>query len=146
MYFNFMAGSTICSDFEPQENKTWHWHSSYIEPSIAMLCMPPRPLFTFSSHRHLSNTLAFWFPILFLGLHTSSSVCVHSIMSDSLYPMDWVLPGSSVRGIVSGKNALVGCHFILQGISPTQGLNPNLLHWQVDSLPLSHLGSPFIFY
>ena len=48
---------------------------SYIEPSIAMLCMPPRPLFTFSSHRHLSNTLASWFPILFLGLHTSSSVC-----------------------------------------------------------------------
>ena len=26
------------------------------------------------------------------------------------------------------------------GIFPTQGLNPGLLHWQVDSLPLSHLG------
>ena len=34
----------------------------------------------------------------------------------------------------------VGCYFFLQGISPTQGLNPHLLNWQVDSLPLNHLG------
>ena len=36
-----------------------------------------------------------------------------------------------------GKKTGVGCHFLL----PTQGLNPCLLHWQADSLPLSHLGS-----
>jgi len=36
----------------------------------------------------------------------------------------------------------MGCHFLLQGIFLTQGLNPCLLHWQVDSLPLSHQGSP----
>ena len=38
-----------------------------------------------------------------------------------------------------------GCHFLLQGIFPTQGSNPCLLHplpWQADSLPLGHLGSP----
>ena len=38
----------------------------------------------------------------------------------------------------------MGCHFLLQGIFPTQGLNwslLNLLHWQGESLPLSHLGS-----
>ena len=38
----------------------------------------------------------------------------------------------------------MGCHFFLQGIFLTQGLNPHLLHllhWQVDSLPLCHLGS-----
>ena len=32
-----------------------------------------------------------------------------------------------------------GCHFLLQGILPIQGLNPRLLHllyWQADSLPL----------
>ena len=40
-----------------------------------------------------------------------------------------------------GKNTGVGCHFLLQGIFPTQGSNPQPLHWQVDSLPLSHLGS-----
>ena len=33
----------------------------------------------------------------------------------------------------------MGCHFLLQGIFPTQGSNlclPCLLHWQADSLPL----------
>ena len=33
----------------------------------------------------------------------------------------------------------VGCHFLLQGIVPTQGLNLGLLQWL--HLPLSHLGS-----
>ena len=36
----------------------------------------------------------------------------------------------------------MGCHCLLQGIVPTQGLNLGLLHWQVASLPLSHRGSP----
>ena len=39
-----------------------------------------------------------------------------------------------------GKNTVVGCHFLLQGIFPTQGSNMCLLcllHGQVDSLPLS---------
>ena len=45
-----------------------------------------------------------------------------------------------------GKNPGVGCHFLLQGIFSTQRLNPHLLgllHWEADSLPLNHLGSPF---
>ena len=45
----------------------------------------------------------------------------------------------------SGKNTGAVCRFLLQGIFLTQGLNPNLLcllYWQVDSLPLSHLGDP----
>ena len=41
-----------------------------------------------------------------------------------------------------GNTTGVGCHFLLQGIFLTQGSNPSLLHSQVDSLPLSHLGSP----
>ena len=39
----------------------------------------------------------------------------------------------------AGKNTGVGCHALLQGIFPTQGLNPrllHLLHWQAGSLPL----------
>ena len=38
----------------------------------------------------------------------------------------------------------MGCQFLLQGIFLTlEGMNSGPLHWQVDSLPLSHLGSPF---
>ena len=40
-----------------------------------------------------------------------------------------------------GKNTRMGCHFLLQGIFLTQGLNLYLLHWPVESLPLSHQGS-----
>ena len=35
------------------------------------------------------------------------------------YPCPWDFPG---------KNTGVGCHFLLQGIFPTQGLNPGLPH------------------
>ena len=38
----------------------------------------------------------------------------------------------------------MSCHFLLQGIFLTEGLNLSLLqllHWQADSLPLSHQGS-----
>ena len=40
----------------------------------------------------------------------------------------------------------MGCHALLQGVFPTQGLNPDslwLLHWEADSLTLSHLGIPW---
>ena len=40
-----------------------------------------------------------------------------------------------------GKYTGVGCCFLLQGVFWTQGLNFHLLHWQADSLPLSHQGS-----
>ena len=40
----------------------------------------------------------------------------------------------------------VGCHFLYQGIFPTQGSSPHLLHWHVDSLPLSHQGSPSLSF
>ena len=45
-----------------------------------------------------------------------------------------------------GKNTGVGCHFLLQelfpdpGIKPTSPVSPTLAG---DSLPLSHLGSPY---
>ena len=58
-------------------------------------------------------------------------------------PMDW---GYSVHRIFPGKNIGTGCHFLLHGIFPTQGSNLflfHLLHWQVDSLSLRHLGSPW---
>ena len=36
-----------------------------------------------------------------------------------------------------------GLPFPLQGIFPTWELNLHLLHWQADSLPMSHLRNPF---
>ena len=38
-----------------------------------------------------------------------------------------------VHGVFPGENTRVGCHFLLQEIFPTQGLNPCLLKRQVNS-------------
>ena len=43
---------------------------------------------------------------------------------------------------VSRQEYWSGLPFLLQEIFPTQGLNPRLLHWQVDSLPQSPQGGP----
>ena len=44
-------------------------------------------------------------------------------------PMDCSPPGFSVQGIFPGKNTGVCCHFLLQGIFPTQDSNLRLLHF-----------------
>ena len=53
------------------------------------------------------------------------SLAVQSCLCD---PIKWSPPGCSARGDSPGKNTAVGCHALLQGIFPTQGLNPGLRH------------------
>ena len=62
-------------------------------------------------------------------------------MSDALqpyglYPARLLCPWDS-----PGKNIGVGCHALVQGIFPTQGLNPGLLHYRQILYHLSHQGS-----
>ena len=45
------------------------------------------------------------------------------------------------RFLCQGKNTRVGCHALLQGIFPTLGLNPGLLHCRWILSRLSHQGS-----
>ena len=49
--------------------------------------------------------------------------------------------GSSVPGDSPGKNTGVGCHALLLGIFPTQGLNPHLPHWRQITYQLSYLSN-----
>ena len=42
-----------------------------------------------------------------------------------------------------GKSTGVGGHALLQGIFPTQGSNPRLLHWQAGSSPVMPPGKPW---
>ena len=57
-------------------------------------------------------------------------------------PMYYNLPGSSVHGISKARVLEWVAISFSRGIFLTQGLNLHLLHWQADSLPLSHQGSP----
>ena len=77
-------------------------------------------------------------------------VCVCSVTESCLSlcdPMKYNLPGPSVHGILQARILIRKvCHFLLQGILPTQGSNPHLLHLLhclADSSPLSHLESPY---
>ena len=56
-------------------------------------------------------------------------------------PMDYSPPGFSVHENSPGKNTGVGCHALLQGIFPTQGMNPGLLHCRRILYCLNHQGS-----
>ena len=77
------------------------------------------------------------------GKHSLSSV-VAQLCPTLCNSMDCCLPGSSVYGDSPGKNTGMGSHSLLQGIVPTQGLNPGLLHCRWNLYHLSHQGSPRI--
>ena len=55
-------------------------------------------------------------------------------------------PGSSVHGTYQARILEWVAIFLLQRIFPALGSNPCLLHWQADSLLLSHQGSPVEYY
>ena len=61
------------------------------------------------------------------------AVLSHSVKFDSLQPHGLARHGDSL-----GKNTTVGCHALLQGIFPTQGSNPGLLHCRWILYRLSH--------
>ena len=63
----------------------------------------------------------------------------HSVMSSSLQPHELYSPWNS-----PGQNTGVGSLSLLQGIFPTQWLNPGLLHCRQVLYQLSHKGSPRI--
>ena len=80
---------------------------------------------------------------------THGTVLHHSVVSGSLEPMDCSLPGSSVHGIFQARI------LVWVAISSSRGSSrPSnwthvplpLLHWQAESLSLSHLGSPYFIY
>ena len=75
-------------------------------------------------------------------------VCVCLVVSDSFVTPWTVAPQAPLFGEFCRQDSGVGCHFLLQGIFLIQGSNlhlPCLLHWQADSLLLSHLVSPLCY-
>ena len=73
--------------------------------------------------------------------HRVKSSVSRSVMSDSwrphgLEPARLLCPWNS-----PGKDNRVGCHSLLQGIFPTQGSNPSLLHCRRILHQLSHKGN-----
>ena len=103
------------------------------------ICHPLNHKFRMKSHyfKMQDNTMAANVPKItesIACLVTLPQLC-STLCQPGLQPAKLLCPWDS-----PGKNTGVGCHFVLQGIFPTQGLNLYflcLLHWQVGSLPLA---------
>ena len=72
-------------------------------------------------------------------LRDSDETESHSVVSNSLWPHGLYSPWNS-----PGQNTGVGRLLLLQGIFPTQGLNPGLLHCRWILYQVRHKGSPWI--
>uniref|UniRef100_A0AAA9TTJ7 Coactosin-like protein n=1 Tax=Bos taurus TaxID=9913 RepID=A0AAA9TTJ7_BOVIN len=71
------------------------------------------------------------------GLQRAKTGTDKTLVKEVVQPTRLLCPWDS-----PGKNIGVGCRFLLQRTFLTQGSNLYLLHWQVNSLPLHHRGSP----
>ena len=87
---------------------------------------------------------------MYIHTHTHTHTHVYMLFCSVLnvrvfaQTMDCSPPGSSVHGDSAGKNTGVGCHALFQGIFPTQGSSPGLLHCrQADSLLSEPPGKPY---
>ena len=105
-------------------------------------CDTEKKLTLFAPYQYMG--LRFHQYLVFLLCFVIYIVVVYSLSHVRLFrnPMDCSSPDSSVHGIAQAR--ILECfHFLLQGSFLTQGWNPLLLHWQVDSLWLIHQGSPY---
>ena len=73
-----------------------------------------------------------------------SLVCTCMLSRVLCNPVDCSPPGSSVHEILQARIVEWVVTFFSRGVFLTQGLKLHLLGWQVDSLPLSHQGSPWM--
>ena len=134
--------SSPCGRQEPNSKHRWPGHIDQILSSILQDFASSWKLFClYFSRVHLSHIAIILTPTA-IGI-----MC--SVMSDALQPHGLWTTGLLCPWNFPNKNIGVGCLFIPQVIFPTRWSNSrllHLLHWQGDSLPLCHPGSPCLMH
>ena len=134
------------------------WLSLYQVPIISPSCLTLCEPMDYIVHGILQATILAWVAVpftrgpsqlrdqtqvsriagrFFASWATRKALLFAQLCSTLCNPMDYSLPGSSVQEISQAR--------ILEWVSFSRGSNLNLLyllHWQTDSLTLSHWGSP----
>ena len=111
---------------------------SYLALCDPMDCSPPGS----SVHGILQARVLEWGAIAFSDVHpTLPNYPFPSPAPTGMQPTRLLCPGD-----FPGKDTGVGCHFLLQGIFPTQGLNLGLLHCRQILYLLSYKGSPYNYW
>ena len=86
--------------------------------------------------RHTSHLYSYF--ISYRGMHSE----VMSLSHAQLFATPWTVVYKVPLFMEFSRQVTgVGCHFLLQGIFPTQGLNPGLPHCRQTLYRLSHQGS-----
>ena len=109
-------------------------------------CLGSWEKLNYESRKFISNLnfqILYPQPLQSFSLCTCCAALVAQLCPTPCDPMNCSPPDSFVHGDSPGKNIGVGCHALLQGIFPTQGLNPGLLHCRWIH-HLSHQGRPRI--
>ena len=82
--------------------------------------------------------------IIYICMYVCIYSASHLVVSNSLGPHGLWTARVFCPWDFPGKNTGVGFYLFLQGIFPTQGSNPGLLHCRQIAYWLSHQGSPYV--
>ena len=102
----------------------------------------------FSRIHHFPKHVSFRHTIL-TDLISQLSLCnvvvVQLLSHVRFFMTPWTVPRQAPLYMILPRQEYRGrFHFLLQGIFMTQRSNPCLLHWQMESLPLSPQGNPLL--
>ena len=137
MPLNGKGKQATCPSTNEQVNKIWHIHTTEYYLALKGKAVLTQPTTWMNRGNILTEIIQIQKNKCVLGLVIPSWLTLCS-------SMDCSPPGSSVYRDSPGKNNGVGCHALLQGIFPTQGLNPGLPHCRQILYHLIHQGSPKI--
>ena len=133
----------VCSD---SQFKDWGTGPAPLSLRTHWTCGWEKGLRGFEKSYHLKEQSPF-IPLLGVGtfsLPCKMTECQHTSKEGLTSPSADHHSRTGTRFHLSIFSSSPGlqCHFLLYETFPIQGLRLHLLHWQADSLPLSHLGSP----
>ena len=118
----------------------FHFTAGLFSLSYCTTCCPHHePRLLTVSKMTPSHTAKATIKVHYLKCH----VCVQSLSCVQLFVIPWTTVHQAPLSMgFSRQEYRMGSHALLQGIFPTQGSNPGLLHCRQILYPLSHQGSP----
>ena len=106
---------------------------------------PYKVIFLFQMNNYFENCVEILERLshkLEMLVQVKCEVKVKSLSCVQLFVTRWSVAHQAPQSMeFSSKSPGVGCHFLLQGIFPTQGLNPGLPHCRQILYQLSYKGS-----
>ena len=124
--------------------------SQWCHPAISSSVIPSPPALNLSQHQGLFQRIDISYQVAEWSTGVSASTSVLPMNTQDWSPLGWTgwipLQSKGLLKVFSSttvqKNTGVGSLPLLQGIFPTQGLNPGLPHDRWILYQLSHKGSP----